>query len=97
MSLAPSPAGREAAAAVDPSDPILGQKLTGLGGLPVRAKAAIWQNRVGRLAEIRRNEDIVRRGIIEEEMPDGSGLWLAADVIDRREYFHKDLGFELWV
>jgi hypothetical protein len=52
---------------------------------------------VGDIVEIRRNEDVVRRGIVEEEMPDGSGLWLAADVTDRREYFHKDLGYVLWV
>lgn len=60
-------------------------------------QAAIWQDRVGDIVEIRRNEHVVRRGLVEEEMPDGSGLWLAADVTDRREYFHKDLGFELWV
>lgn len=63
----------------------------------MRAAAPIWQDRVGEIAEIRRDEYIVRRGVIEEEMPDGSGLWLAADVNDRREYFHKGLGFELWV
>lgn len=60
-------------------------------------QAAVWQNRVGDVVEIRQNEHLVRRGIVEEEMPDGSGLWLAADATDCREYFHKDLGFELWV
>ncbi|MCI9870462.1 MULTISPECIES: hypothetical protein [Micrococcaceae] len=60
-------------------------------------QTASWQNHVGDIVEIRRNEDVVRRGIVEEEMPDGSGLWLAADVTDRREYFHKDLGYVLWV
>lgn len=63
----------------------------------MRAAAPIWQDRVGEIAEIRRDEYIVRRGIIEEVMPDGSGLWLAADLNRGREYFHKDLGFELWV
>ncbi|MDQ0733317.1 hypothetical protein [Arthrobacter sp. B1I2] len=56
-----------------------------------------WQSHVGDVVEIRDNTRVVRRGIVEEEMPDGSGLWLAADATDRREYFHKDLGYELWV
>lgn len=55
-----------------------------------------WQDRVGKVVEIRENRRLVRRGVVEEEMPDGSGLWLAADVTDRREYFHKDPGLELW-
>ncbi|MGM9474625.1 hypothetical protein ACS5PJ_21855 [Pseudarthrobacter sp. YS3] len=52
---------------------------------------------MGDIVEIRSNERVVRRGIVEEEMPDGSGLWLSADAADRREYFHKDLGYELWI
>ncbi|MCO4255949.1 hypothetical protein NG696_12005 [Pseudarthrobacter sp. HLT1-5] len=52
---------------------------------------------MGDIVEIRSNDRVVRRGIVEEEMPDGSGLWLAADAADRREYFHKDLGYELWI
>jgi hypothetical protein len=56
-----------------------------------------WQDHVGDIVEIRSNERVVRRGIVDEEMPDGSGLWLAADAADRREYFHKDLGYELWI
>lgn len=64
--------------------------------LPLR-RTEDWQNRVGDIVEVRLNCDVVRRGIVEEEMPDGSGLWLSADATDRREYFHKELGYELWV
>ncbi|WP_427136277.1 hypothetical protein [Pseudarthrobacter sp. S9] len=60
-------------------------------------QAATWQNHAGETVEIVKSGHIVRRGIVEEEMPDGSGLWLAADAADRRENFHKSLGFELWV
>ncbi|MET3708681.1 hypothetical protein ABIB17_003330 [Arthrobacter sp. UYEF6] len=54
-----------------------------------------WQDHVGEIVEIRSNGRVVRRGIVEEEKPDGSGLWLSADAADRREYFCKDLGYEL--
>ncbi|MDR7166204.1 hypothetical protein J2X12_004258 [Pseudarthrobacter oxydans] len=56
-----------------------------------------WQSRVGDVVEIRSNVRVIRRGIVEEEMPDGSGLWLAADATEHRQYFDKDLGYELWV
>jgi hypothetical protein len=58
---------------------------------------AEWENHIGDIVEIRRKAELVRRGIVEEEMPDGSGLWLAADATDHRMYFQKDLGYELWV
>ncbi|MGN7150675.1 hypothetical protein ACTHQ6_16945 [Arthrobacter sp. SAFR-179] len=58
---------------------------------------ADWQSRVGDVVEIRSNVRVIRRGIVEEEMPDGSGLWLAADATEHRQYFDKDLGYELWV
>ncbi|MFP3581260.1 hypothetical protein SB659_16945 [Arthrobacter sp. SIMBA_036] len=60
-------------------------------------RTVVWQSHVGDIVEIRDNTRVVRRGIVEEEMPDGSGLWLGADATDRREYFHKDDGYELWV
>ncbi len=60
-------------------------------------QTADWQNHVGEIVEIRSKVNTVRWCIVEEEMPDGSGLWLSADVTDRREYFHKDFGYELWV
>lgn len=56
-----------------------------------------WQSRVGIVVEVRSGAGVVRRGIVEEEMPDCSGLWLAADATDHRQYFHKELGYELWV
>ena len=56
-----------------------------------------WQSHIGDIVEIRSNARVVRRGIVEEQMPDGSGVWLAADATDHRKYFQNDLGYELWV
>ncbi|MFJ4210889.1 hypothetical protein ACIPY2_20740 [Paenarthrobacter sp. NPDC089675] len=56
-----------------------------------------WKNHVGKVVELRRDIFVVRRGTVEEEMPDGSGIWLSADVNDLRGYFHQGSGYELWV
>lgn len=58
--------------------------------------AADWLCRIGEIVEIRNGEEVIRRGIVEAEMPDGSGVWLAANGADHRAYFHKEIGLELW-
>lgn len=55
-----------------------------------------WQCQAGEIVEIRNSGNVVRRGIVEAVMPDGSGLWLAANGTDHRAYFHKEIGLELW-
>lgn len=57
-----------------------------------------WRpGRIGKVVEIRSSDILVRRGIVEAEMPDGSGMWIAADGVATRSYFDKDTGVELWV
>lgn len=56
-----------------------------------------WQRRVGEIVQIRNGDAIVRQGRVEDEMPDGSGVWLAANGTDQRAYFHKETGTELWI
>ncbi|MFP3581300.1 hypothetical protein SB659_17165 [Arthrobacter sp. SIMBA_036] len=53
--------------------------------------------RIGDVVEIRSGETLVRRGVLESEMPDGSGIWIAANGVTTRSFFHKDNGMELWV
>jgi hypothetical protein len=56
-----------------------------------------WQCQPGEIVEVRRAGVVARRGLVEAVMPDGSGFWLAANGIDQRLYFHKEIGLELWV
>lgn len=56
-----------------------------------------WTCVMGALVEIRTGGALVRRGVVEAEMLDGSGLWLAAEGVSQRAYFHKDHGIEMWV
>ena len=56
-----------------------------------------WLCQIGDTVEIRIGSEAVRRGVVEAVMPDGSGLWLAANGTDHRAYFHKETGLELWV
>lgn len=56
-----------------------------------------WRGcRIGDVVEIRRGDTLVRRGVLETEMPDGSGIWIAADGVATRSFFHIDNGLELW-
>lgn len=59
--------------------------------------SADWQCQAAEIVEIRSSGNVVRRGVVEAVMPDGSGLWLAANGTDHRAYFHKETGLELWV
>lgn len=56
-----------------------------------------WQCQPGDTVEIHNGGNVVRRGIVEAVMSDGSGLWLAANGTDQRAYFHNETGIELWI
>ncbi|GLU61526.1 hypothetical protein Pure05_40500 [Paenarthrobacter ureafaciens] len=59
--------------------------------------SADWQCQIDDFVEIRNSRNVVRGGVVEAVMPDGSGLWLEANGTDHRAYFHKETGLELWV
>jgi hypothetical protein len=49
-----------------------------------------WQSLVGKSVEICRDGKPYRSGLVELAMPDGSGLWIAADGILGRELIWND-------
>lgn len=55
-----------------------------------------WCPVPGEMVEIRQGERVLRRGEVDGIMPDGTGLWLAADGVDSRTYIHKEEHLELW-
>lgn len=55
-----------------------------------------WRRTPGDLVEVRSAERVLRRGAVDGVMPDGTGLWLAADGVEPRTYIHKDEHLELW-
>lgn len=72
--------------------------MLGQTGIPCQLRlAADWVCRIDEMVEIRNGDEVIRRGIVEAVMADGSGLWLAANGTDHRAYFHKEIGVELWV
>lgn len=55
-----------------------------------------WNRSPGEVVEIRISDDLQRRGRVDQAMPDGSGLWLAANGAFLRTYIHRDEYLELW-
>jgi hypothetical protein len=39
---------------------------------------------------------LYRWGVVDEAMPDGSGLWLAPETVFQREFIDAASGFEVW-
>lgn len=39
---------------------------------------------------------LYRVGLVDDVMPDASGVWLAADGIRSREFIEKAQGYSLW-
>ena len=52
---------------------------------------------MGTFVEVRRNQQTVRTGMVEEAMPDGSATWIAADGARPRRIFEKSEGFLVYV
>lgn len=55
-----------------------------------------WRRTPGEIVEIRSGDQVLRRGEVDEAMPNGAGLWLAGYGAHLRTYIDKDDGFELW-
>ena len=52
-----------------------------------------WAMLSRQLVEMHRGSEIYRRGQVDGTMPDGSGLWMAADGILGRELIWREEGF----
>jgi hypothetical protein len=55
-----------------------------------------WQSLVGQIVEVRLDGGLHRRGVVDEAMLDGSGLWLAPEAVSPREFIEAASGFEVW-
>lgn len=55
-----------------------------------------WRLVQGVIVEVRLGSSPYRVGLVEDVMPDGSGIWLAADGIQSREFLEKAQGYSLW-
>lgn len=60
-------------------------------------KATDWRLREGDVIELRCDGTVIRRGVVDAVMFDGSGLWLAAAGADHRKYLERDDSLEIWV
>lgn len=56
-----------------------------------------WRQLVGAFVEIRQDYKAVRRGFVDDAMPDSSALWLAADEFHSRAIFEAAEGHVAWV
>lgn len=56
-----------------------------------------WNQLIGAFVEIRQNHVNLRKGYVEEAMPDSCALWLAADENHGRAIFEAAEGHEVWV
>jgi hypothetical protein len=54
------------------------------------------QSLVGEIVEVRLHGELYRRGVVDEAMRDGSGLWLAPETVSQREFIDAASGFEVW-
>lgn len=55
-----------------------------------------WQRALNQYVEVQRNGRIVRDGIVEAVMPDGSILWLSAAGVDSRVMVEREDGTEIY-
>lgn len=55
-----------------------------------------WQSLVGEIVEVWHDGGFYRRGLVDDAMLDGSGLWLAPEAVNQREFIDASVGFEVW-
>lgn len=59
---------------------------------PMPPEGPDWATLSRQFVEARRGSGIYRRGYVDDVMPDGSGLWMAADGILGRELIWREQG-----
>jgi hypothetical protein len=55
-----------------------------------------WQSLVGEIVEVRLVGEVYRKGLVDDAMPDASGLWIAREGAAQREFIDAASGFEVW-
>lgn len=60
---------------------------------PMPPESPDWATLSRQFVEVRRGSEIYRRGHVDDTMPDGSGLWMAAEGILGRELIWREQGF----
>ena len=50
----------------------------------------------GTTVDVRLQGELYRRGLVDDAMPDASGIWLAAEGHHTREYIDKAMGYNIW-
>ncbi|MFC9769867.1 MULTISPECIES: hypothetical protein [unclassified Pseudarthrobacter] len=56
-----------------------------------------WEDLIGAPVEVRHNGQIIRAGIVDEAMPDGSAIWVTSDSRQSRRIYEKAEGFLVYV
>lgn len=56
-----------------------------------------WSLLRGHFVEVRRRDNVVRRGFIEEATSDSEVMWLTADGTCTRQMFEKAEDYDVWV
>lgn len=56
-----------------------------------------WQSLVGEIVEVWLDGGLYRRGLVDDAMPDASGLWIAPEAASQREFIDAASGFEVWI
>lgn len=65
-------------------------------GRASRQRTVLWQSLGGEIVEVRLDEGLYRRGVVDEAMPDSRGLWLAPEPVSQLELTDATSGFEVW-
>lgn len=55
-----------------------------------------WQSLAGEIVEVRLDGKVYRKGLVDDAMPDASGLWIAPEGAAQREFIDAASGFEVW-
>lgn len=55
-----------------------------------------WESLAGRVVDVHLDNDLHRQGIVEDVMPDSSGLWIAAQGSCSRGFVDKASGYTVW-
>ncbi|WP_345049568.1 hypothetical protein [Arthrobacter methylotrophus] len=55
-----------------------------------------WQSLVGEIVVVWLNGELYRIGLVDDALPDASGLWLASEGAFQRKFIDVASGFEVW-
>jgi len=59
----------------------------------VMRRTAEWESLSGAVVDVYLHDDLHRHGVVEDVMPDSSGLWIAAQGLCSREFIDKASGY----